>query len=124
MIQIIFRHLHRPLIKHVQSITGNLKRSTGAIGIPADIRKIRNPDEPLRAEYDHLPPDPQVETRVRGDRENEVAKSLIQISLINITRPRTAIAALLGGADSLGEEPKIRSQVQVRIQHRPDQIVS
>src|SRR6266404_1144398 len=48
----------------------------------------------------------------------------MKINLVGIARPRPADAALLRGADSLGDHSHIWTQMQVRIDHHPEQIVS
>jgi hypothetical protein len=48
----------------------------------------------------------------------------VKISFINFAGPRPADAALLRGADSLDEYPHHRTQMKIRIEHRPKQVVS
>ena len=65
----------------------------------------------------------QNQIRVRGDRDIEVGKGLVKVDGIFVAGSRTAIAALFRGADSLGEQSKIRAHMQVRMEHHAEEMI-
>src|SRR5579862_4940194 len=124
IVEAIWQHAHGTRIKHIQCVARRCQRSPNSIESPADVCEIRHANQTLGAKNNNLPAAAEREIRVRGKREGDVNKCLMNINFINVTCPRPADAALLRGANSLNEYPHIRTQMQVRVGHHPEQVVS